>query len=402
MNRWLAVAVFVLALSVAGGCARKTARVEPGTPVVAAPEALEPAALPAWVEEQRDGVSYVRVYYATDRNYTGLSEQAKKYGTERSEVTYGECLVTIPALRHRVGGIERPALLQLELSENPQYHVILQNVQVLTKDEDLERIKNRVNTYKGKKAFVFVHGFNVTFEDAVQRTAQMAYDLKFAGAPILYSWPSDNYVSWQDVALDILAPIWSIKDRTINKLREGYRADELSIEASKENMKSFLKDVAERSNAESIYLIAHSMGSRAIVHVFEAMKGLPPQYSGKFKELILAAPDIDAKQFLAEIAPRITGRGARVTLYVSAKDWALEAARQVNGAPRAGYAGGDVVVHPGIDTIDVTSVAGDDVLGHSYYGGNWSVLHDIDNVLRAIPMPRFGMKPQGNYWRFGK
>ena len=37
-----------------------------------------------------------------------------------------------------------------------------------------------------KDAFVFIHGFNVAFEDAVMRTAQIAYDLGFDGAPILY------------------------------------------------------------------------------------------------------------------------------------------------------------------------------------------------------------------------
>ena len=40
------------------------------------------------------------------------------------------------------------------------------------------------------EVFVFVHGYNVTFEGAAQRTAQIAYDLKFSGAPIFYSWPS--------------------------------------------------------------------------------------------------------------------------------------------------------------------------------------------------------------------
>ena len=35
-----------------------------------------------------------------------------------------------------------------------------------------------------KQAFVFVHGYNVLFEDAVYRTAQLAYDLGFEGAPI--------------------------------------------------------------------------------------------------------------------------------------------------------------------------------------------------------------------------
>src|SRR5262249_2696270 len=34
--------------------------------------------------------------------------------------------------------------------------------------------------------------FNVTFEDAVRRRAQIAYDLQFPGTPIRYSWPSQG------------------------------------------------------------------------------------------------------------------------------------------------------------------------------------------------------------------
>ena len=33
-----------------------------------------------------------------------------------------------------------------------------------------------------RQAFVFLHGYNVTFEAAAYRTAQIAYDLRFDGA----------------------------------------------------------------------------------------------------------------------------------------------------------------------------------------------------------------------------
>jgi esterase/lipase superfamily enzyme len=50
----------------------------------------------------------------------------------------------------------------------------------------------RVNKSGKKSAFIFVHGYNVTFEDAARRTAQMSYDLSFDGAPVFYSWPSQG------------------------------------------------------------------------------------------------------------------------------------------------------------------------------------------------------------------
>ncbi len=39
-------------------------------------------------------------------------------------------------------------------------------------------------------AVVFIHGYNTSFDFAIYRTAQVAYDLKFDGAAFAYSWPS--------------------------------------------------------------------------------------------------------------------------------------------------------------------------------------------------------------------
>ena len=46
----------------------------------------------------------------------------------------------------------------------------------------------------------------------------------------------------------------------------------------------------------------------------------------------------------------------RVTLYASSSDEALALSKQVHGYPRAGESGDQLVVVPGIDTIDVSAV----------------------------------------------
>jgi esterase/lipase superfamily enzyme len=38
-----------------------------------------------------------------------------------------------------------------------------------------------------RQALVFVHGYNVGFEDALKRIAQIAFDLDFRGACLLFS-----------------------------------------------------------------------------------------------------------------------------------------------------------------------------------------------------------------------
>jgi esterase/lipase superfamily enzyme len=213
---------------------------------------------------------------------------------------------------------------------------------------------------KGNHILVFVHGFNVSFEDAARRTAQMASDLKFDGAPVFYSWPSQ--ADW-----------WK------------YRVDEKNVALSVDQLKSFLLAIAERSDADTINLVAHSMGNRVLTDALKEIDVAATERKQLFNQVILAAPDIDADIFRQRIAPAIVTKAKHVTLYASSKDLALVASRTFNsGDPRAGDAGGNLVVYPGIETIDVSAIDSS-LLGHSYYGSSVSVLSDIEFLLRDQP-----------------
>ncbi len=190
---------------------------------------------------------------------------------------------------------------------------------------------------------------NVSFKDAARRTAQMAYDLKFPGVPVFYSWPSQ--ANWY-----------------------GYRNDSQNIQNSVDQIQTFLSEIAARSNAKSINLVAHSMGNVGLTAALARMD------SAKFNQIVLAAPDIDAEIFKHEIAPRILTRADRVTLYTSKTDLALIASKYFNHGPRAGDSGSDLVLVPGIQTIDATAVDSS-LLGHSYYGSNINVLYDLGQLL---------------------
>ena len=97
-----------------------------------------------------------------------------------------------------------------------------------------------------------------------------------------------------------------------------------------------------------------------------------------FREVILAAPDIDAGVF-TEMADGLKGKANRITLYASSKDYALEASRKVHGLLRAGDSEKMVVVD-GVDSIDA-SLASTDVLGHGYVFHS-SILFDIESLFR--------------------
>jgi esterase/lipase superfamily enzyme len=301
------------------------------------------------------------------------------YGGERGELELGTCTVSIPRT-HRVGDLESPSVLKLEFREDPSRHVMLVGVEPQPADEFFSDLRAKVDRSSERAAFVFVHGYNVTFDDAARRTAQVAYDLNYDGAPILYSWPSQGKLS-------------------------GYTVDENNVEWTVPHLKQFLLDLAGRSGAAQIHLVAHSMGNRALADALRQLAYENPPARPLFREVILTAPDIDAEVFRRDLAPAIARTADRVTLYASSNDEALALSKQVHGYPRAGDSGGQLVVVPGIDTIDVSAVD-TSLMGHSYYGSNDTVLADMFALIHQSMPPdkrrwlrseRLGML---RYWIF--
>jgi esterase/lipase superfamily enzyme len=301
------------------------------------------------------------------------------YSNRRGSLEFGVCEVSIPK-EHTAGVVERPSLLKLEFSENPLKHVVLESVRLQTPDEFHASLKTRVDASFRKEALVFVHGFNVSFESAARRTAQIAYDLKFDGAPIFFSWPSHGGLL-------------------------GYTIDETNVVWTVPHLKQFLVDVAQRSGARCVHLVAHSMGNRALTSAlrelyYELNKDCP-----RFGEVVLTAPDIDADVFRRDLAPAIVRTAGRVTLYASSNDEALVLSKKVHGYPRAGDSGAELIVLPGMDTIDVSAVD-TSLLGHSYYGNNLTVLADLFDLLHeakpAESRPWLAPMQAGTlrYWMF--
>jgi esterase/lipase superfamily enzyme len=179
------------------------------------------------------------------------------------------------------------------------------------------------------------------------------------------------------------------------------------VEWSQFNLKTFLKDFADQSEAENIFLIAHSMGARALTGALKELVLQYPAIRAKLKEIILAAPDIDAATFKRDIAPRILTSDRSTTLYASSKDAALQASKQFAGYRRAGDTDGGVTVAEGLDTIDASNVK-TDFIGHSYYTKSESILADMFNLIhhRKRAEERFGLKPvesaAGRYWAFSR
>ena len=162
----------------------------------------------------------------------------RMYGGGRGELELGACEVSVPK-DHQVGELESPSVLRLEFREDPERHVVLLGVHPEPAAEFYANLQACIAKSTGKEALVFIHGYNMGFETAVRRTAQIAYDLKFDGAPIVYSWPSQEGLL-------------------------SYTVDETNVAWTVPHLKDFLLGVARQSGAKSVHLIAHSMGNRAL------------------------------------------------------------------------------------------------------------------------------------------
>jgi len=221
----------------------------------------------------------------------------------------------------------------------------------------------------------------VPFEDAVYRTAQIAYDLDFDGAPILYSWPSVGSLA-------------------------TYVADVNNSTWTADHLRWFLEDVAAKSGAQSFHVIAHSMGNAPLVRALNDIATRPRSTPlPRFRQILLTAPDIDVGVF-RQLAAAMMRVGDRITLYASANDVALQLSKTYQGGyQRAGDARPAIVRMAGVDSIDVSAVD-TNFIGHFYYASNESVLSDIMRLIRTGKPPgeRCGLRAAGRaidlYWLF--
>ncbi len=209
-------------------------------------------------------------------------------------------------------------------------------------------------------AFVFVHGYNVSFEDALKRTAQIAFDLDFAGPSLLFSWPSEAKLF-------------------------GYGYDRDSADIAVNHFIAFLDAASSQMPGTKIHIIAHSMGNVVVLAALEkiALRGswTPRPLIG---EIVLAHPDVDQDRF-RQLAGTVKGVGAGMTLYTSQSDVALWASKLLRGVGRAG---GTETVVSGVDTVDITGLGTSFwSTNHSVFSANPIVFGDIARLMSSSVRP---------------
>ena len=329
-------------------------------------EADRSAAVSQGPDQAEDKAEYV-VWYGTNRRPNDPADPGKGYSARRDRVVhYGSCRVFIPQ-SHKIGSIGSPwwkRLLTLaddrlrlltvsELAEMAYWEAVVSHLAAVSEDE--------------RNALIFVHGYNISFEDAALRAAQIGFDLSVKGAMAFFSWPSRG-------------------------VPRRYAADAATIEASEGMIADFMTAFAERSGAKAVHIIAHSMGNRGVLRAVNRIAAQAQRRTGRpFGQIILAAADVDADVF-RQLCVAYGEVASRTTLYISKRDLALEASHWLHEFPRAGLMP-PICIVPGIDTINVTNVDLT-MLGHGYVADARDVLGDMHALIRrgAPPHERFGLR----------
>ncbi len=315
-----------------------------------------------------DKCDYV-VWYGTNRRRNDARDISKGYSAARDTIVhYGNCYVYIPE-GHKIGSIGSPWWKRLIGCTDDR--LILKSIYEFEVDFFWQSLVRRLALVDPteRQAVVFVHGYNVSFQDAALRAAQIGFDLSIKGAMAFFSWPSQGDLS-------------------------GYLADAATIEASEDDITEFLISFAELSGAQNVHIIAHSMGNRGVLRAVNRIAERARRRTGvPFGQVILAAADVDADTF-RKLSAAYAKVAHRTTLYVSARDRAVEASHWLHHFPRAGLMP-PVCVVPGIDTIGVTNVDMT-LLGHGYVGEAREVLTDMHQLIAtgSPPQQRFGLQKQ--------
>jgi esterase/lipase superfamily enzyme len=168
-------------------------------------------------------------------------------------------------------------------------------------------VRTRLAQTDQKDVYIFVHGYNNSFDDAVFRAGEVWHFMGRVGVPIAYTWPSGR-----------------------GGIR-GYAYDRESGEFTVGHLRRFIQSVAECPDVERIHLVAHSRGCDVTIsalrelHLSIVAQGNSTQQELKLENLVLAAPDVDEEVFMQ----RFVGEGLlqaakRTTIYASEHDRAIE------------------------------------------------------------------------------
>jgi esterase/lipase superfamily enzyme len=276
-------------------------------------------------------------------------------GDRSSTIDYAEITVSIPP-SHKQGEIQWATTPP----GDPNVDFVVRDERYLDGDKAFVQALNAQLAQRppgSRNVFLFIHGFNTMFGEAVYRAAQLAHDSKAPGVPVLFTWASRGKAT-------------------------AYVYDLNSATAARDGLEHTLRFLL-RSNAEKVNVLAHSMGNWVTVEAFRQIKisgDLLP--ANKIGAILLAAPDIDIDVFKSQL--RRFGKPQKPFYVVlSQDDRALFLSRTIaGGVTRVGDSTDTAELTAlGATVIDLTDVKATDATNHDKFVQLASVAPELRGIL---------------------
>jgi esterase/lipase superfamily enzyme len=334
-----AIVVAVIA-SALGGCGFR------------APDAMLP------VQAQALGAQRVPILVATTRKE--VPDPGILFGGERARhASFRRIDVSVPPA-HRVGEVEWPDTSP----GDPARHFVTLRSDALDGAGLRSSLRELIRQSGQRRVFVFVHGYNSQFDDAVFRLAQIKHDSAAPGVAVLFTWPS--------------------RGRLLS-----YPYDRESATYSRGALEHLLAELAAEPAVGEINVLAHSMGNWVTLEALRQQairKGRVPE---KIRNVMLAAPDVDIDVARTQVQDLGPSR-PKITLFVAQDDRALAFSRLFWGSTvqlgaidpeREPYR--SALARANITAIDLTRMRSGDPLHHATFAQSAEVVRSIGARLVA-------------------
>jgi esterase/lipase superfamily enzyme len=282
-------------------------------------------------------------------------------GQRGLQPAFAELTVSIPpAGAHTTGEVEWPH----ELPSNPETDFATLKAQAVTRDEARAWFHEAVAKAPDRSVLIFIHGFNNRFEDAVYRFAQIVHDSGARSVPVLVTWPSRGSL-----------------------LAYGY--DRESTNYTRNALEALFQILARDPAVGEVSILAHSMGNWLALEALRQMAIRNGRLPPKFKNVMMAAPDVDVDVFRTQIADMGEPR-PKFTLFVSRDDRALAVSRRVWGSTaRLGAIDPEQEPYKAeldqyeVNVIDLTKVQAGDRLHHTKFAESPEIVQLIGARLAS-------------------
>ncbi len=244
----------------------------------------------------------VRIIFATTRNILDKNgDMTTMFGNSASDKIAFGCLQVNPRFSLNRGdntyrgawkGGARAANARIKLLADP----------IERTAENYVRIVDTAAAEDATHALLVIHGYNNSFNEAIQAAARIAGGADYKGRVYMFSGPSVS-----------------------KSLR--YLQDVDNAEEAEGSLQAFLAAMLRDNNIRTLDIVAHSMGSQQLIRVMGSIRSIldgrrHEEGSLRLGQVIFAAPDVSAAVFNTKILTWAK-LAQRVTIYTSGGDWVL-------------------------------------------------------------------------------